>query len=213
MNQFWADINRIACHQNKIETLDSKIAAERGYDTSEPAEKCTINTRSAQTPRVNNFRGRGGINKEMNGVSQRDPSGTNKPEHVLAGKAMSMIIQPDGDNDGMGMRRSHSQAARFSKASEAIGSNAEMFKKEKVDPADMLRPDKDFRKASVASMGNKLWIEEKDLDLITDRQKSKHEMCKTRSRERYFQSQISTLPGPSVGLNCVKTRQQDLDKL
>lgn len=33
-------------------------------------------------------------------------------------------------------------------------------------------------------------------------------MCKVRSRERYFQSQISTLPGPTTGLNCVKTREQ-----
>lgn len=94
-----------------------------------------------------------------------------------------------------------------------IGSNAETFKREQaVDPADMLKPDKNFRKASVASMGNKLWIEEKDLDLITDKTKDKYEMCKTRSRERYFQSQISTLPGPSHGLNSVKLRQQDYDK-
>ena len=33
-------------------------------------------------------------------------------------------------------------------------------------------------------------------------------MCKSKSRERYFQSSISVLPGPSIGLNCVKTRQQ-----
>ncbi len=34
-------------------------------------------------------------------------------------------------------------------------------------------------------------------------------MVKTRSRERYFQSSITTLPGPSKGLNSVKTRQNE----
>jgi len=97
---------------------------------------------------------------------------------------MSDVLYPHYDTERG--KRSQSQQARFGKASEMIGSNAEMFKKEQVDPASMLKPDKEFRKASVASMGNKLWIEEKDLDLITGKDKSKYEMCKTRSRERYF---------------------------
>lgn len=33
-------------------------------------------------------------------------------------------------------------------------------------------------------------------------------MMKVRSRERYFSSSITTLPGPSTGLNCVRTREQ-----
>ena len=92
-NQFWADIRTLATHQNKIENLDAKIAKERGLDT-EPVERTTLYTRSAQTPRmsISHFRGRGGILKEMNGVNQRDPSGSERPEHVLEGRAMSAII-------------------------------------------------------------------------------------------------------------------------
>lgn len=212
-NQFWADINRIATHQNKIENLDQRIAKQRGIEIQEPIEKCTLDTRPlAQTPRhsISHFRGRGGIMKDMNGVDYKNPSGCQKPEHVLEGRAMSAIIKPPTDSFN---RRSQSVQHMYSRASEQVGSNAEIFKRESVDPATLLRPDKNFRKASVASMGNKLWIEEKDMDLITDQQKSRYEMCKTKSRERYFQSQISTLPGPSHGLNCVKTRQQELNEV
>ena len=38
-------------------------------------------------------------------------------------------------------------------------------------------------------------------------------MCKTRSRERYYTSTISTLPGPSTGLNSVAVRKhQERDR-
>ena len=57
-------------------------------------------------------------------------------------------------------------------------------------------------------MGNQLWTNDNDFGLYENKQLSKHEMCKTRSRERYFQSSITTLPGPTMGLNCVKTRQE-----
>ena len=85
----------------------------------------------------------------MNGVSKRAPNGSSDPEHVMAGKSMSSIIQPDMEEGPL--RRAHSQQARFSKSSNMIGSNAEMFKKDPVDPATMLKPDKNFRKASAAS--------------------------------------------------------------
>ena len=58
----------------------------------------------------------------------------------------------------------------------------------------------------------KLWKEEKDIDLITERDFTKSEMKKIMSREKYFQSQCSTLPGPKKGLNCVKTRNHDKSK-
>ena len=117
-------------------------------------------------------------------MGKRAPEGSENPEHLMAGKAMSSIIQPDMEEGPL--RRARSQQARFTKSSNMIGSNAEMFKKEPVDPATMLKPDKNFRKASAASQRNPLWVEEKDLDLITEKEKSKHEMCKLRSRERYF---------------------------
>ena len=56
-------------------------------------------------------------------------------------------------------------------------------------------------------MGNRLWTNDNDFSLYETKQMTKHEVCKSRSRERYFQSQLTTLPGPTVGLNCVKTRE------
>ena len=57
-------------------------------------------------------------------------------------------------------------------------------------------------------MGSQLWTRDNEFDFYESKQQTKAEVCKSRSRERYFQSSISTLPGPSIGLNCVKTRQQ-----
>ena len=76
------------------------------------------------------------------------------------------------------------------------------------DPANLLKPATDFRKANEASMGSRLWTRENEFDIYESRPLTRSEFCKSQSRERYFQSTISTLPGPSVGLNCVKTRQQ-----
>ena len=64
-------------------------------------------------------------------------------------------------------------------------------------------------------MGNRLWVRENEFEIFDNRQLTKHEVCKSRSRERYFQSSITTLPGPSTGLNVVKTRanaQRDLSE-
>lgn len=76
------------------------------------------------------------------------------------------------------------------------------------DPADSLKPASDFRKANEASMGSRLWTRENEFDIYESKPLTRAEFCKSQSRERYFQSSISTLPGPSVGLNCVKTRDQ-----
>jgi hypothetical protein len=46
------------------------------------------------------------------------------------------------------------------------------------------------------------------MPIYEQREQSRSGLRKSQSRERYFQSQISTLPGPSTGLNCVKTREQ-----
>lgn len=76
----------------------------------------------------------------------------------------------------------------YSKASESIGENKQIFNKEEaVDPANCLKADRNFRRASQAS-NNKLWVEDKDMDLLTEKQLTRNEMCKTKSRERYFSS-------------------------
>ena len=114
-----------------------------------------------------------------------------------------IIVPPEQDS-----RRCFSQQTRYTKSSTMIGTAA-AFKQaagnEPVDPADCLAPNKNFRKASEASMG-RLWQRENEFGLYEDKKLNKHEMCKTRSRERYFQSSISTLPGPSIGANVVKQR-------
>lgn len=76
--------------------------------------------------------------------------------------------------------------------------------KETKDPSEHLAPSKNFRKANEAS--GSLWQKENDFNLY-DKQQTRSEMAKTRSRERYFQSSIGTLPGPGSGLNVVKQRQ------
>ena len=68
-----------------------------------------------------------------------------------------------------------------------------------------MAPQKNFRKASEASMG-RLWQRENEFGLYEEKKLNRAEMCKTKSRERYFQSSISTLPGPSTGVNVVKQR-------
>lgn len=81
--------------------------------------------------------------------------------------------------------------------------------KENVDPADLLRPNAEFRKATEASMGSRLWTRDNEYGLFECTPLTKTQLSKSRSRERYFQSSITTLPGPSLGLNCVKTRQDE----
>ena len=84
-------------------------------------------------------------------------------------------------------------------------------KNETVDPASNLKPSAHFRKASEASMGNRLWTRENEFGMFEQKELTKSQICKTRSRERYFSSSITTLPGPSIGLNCVRTRD-DVEK-
>ena len=56
-------------------------------------------------------------------------------------------------------------------------------------------------------MGNRLWTNENDFNMFDNKPQTRAEIAKSRSRERYFQSQLTTLPGPQRGLNCVKTRE------
>ena len=75
-----------------------------------------------------------------------------------------------------------------------------------MDPATLLKPNSEFRRANAASQ-DRLWTPENQFGLYENRQQTRHEVCKSRSRDRYFTSSITTIPGPSSGLNCVKTRE------
>ena len=95
------------------------------------------------------------------------------------------------------------------RSSLAIGVAAQLYKKEEsADPASLLKPSASFRKASEAS-NNRLWQHDNDFEMYDNKDLNKSQMVKTRSRERYFQSSITTLPGPSKGLNSVKTRETE----
>ena len=50
----------------------------------------------------------------------------------------------------------------------------------------MLKPQKNFRKASEASMGNRLGTNENDFDLFNDKPQTRKDFSKSQSRERYF---------------------------
>jgi|Transcript_34765 hypothetical protein len=80
-----------------------------------------------------------------------------------------------------------------------------MSRYEAKDPATCLKPHAEFRKASEASQ-SRLWTRDNDFEMHDNKALNKTQMSKAQSRERYFQSSITTLPGPSIGLNCVKTR-------
>ena len=117
---------------------------------------------------------------------------------------MNEILNPE-TRSGMTPK----EVNNFIRSSNAIGSSAQQsIKKVVEDPANFLKPKADFRKSIDASMGNRLWTNENEFDMYESRQMTKHEVCKSRSRERYFQSSLTTLPGPSVGLNCVEIRNQ-----
>lgn len=129
-------------------------------------------------------RGRGGVtNNKMNGTVPRPVNGSVLPEHNHTGQSMNYVMYPEEQDS----RRCHSQRlnqARFGKSSQMIGTQSSLFGGEEKDPAEQLAPSKNFRKASEAS--GRLWQKENEFDLYEDKKLTKHEMCKTRSRERYF---------------------------
>ena len=119
---------------------------------------------------------------------------------------MCAILQPD--SIAQTRRAMTPSASTYIRSSNAIGS-AQMYNSKKAqDPADLLKPQKNFRRASEASMGNRLWTNENDFDMFNDKLQTRKDISKSQSRERYFQSSLTTLPGPAKGLNCVKTRDQ-----
>ena len=133
------------------------------------------------------FRGFGGIHQSMNGNTQpRRPCGTEYPEHNQTGNSMHEVFNPQLKD----VRKSTSQAAianQYTKSSSMFGSSIETCRYELKDPAKLLSPDKKFRRANEASQ-DRLWQLENELDPYSKRALSKHELCKTRSQERYFQS-------------------------
>ena len=142
----------------------------------------------------------------MNGVSNRDPSGSRFHEHNQEGRSMNAILRPEAIEHTRGMRATTPKAEIYSRSSAQIGNSNIGQKRESVNPASTLKPNSDFRKAYCAS-SDRLWTPDNDFAIYADKQQSRHEVCKSRSRDRYFTSSISTLPGPTIGLNCVKTRE------
>ena len=157
----------------KIETIDNKLnpLADNG-----PATSLNTRVRTPQKP-VSNVRGQGGITKEMNGVKHREVRGSEFHEHVQEGRSMNAILQPD--SIAQTRRAMTPSQSTFIRSSNAIGSSQMYNHKEAQDPADLLKPSRTFRKASEASMGNRLWTNENEFGMFDDNPKTKAEVSKS----------------------------------
>ncbi len=61
-------------------------------------------------------------------------------------------------------------AQNYVKSSLAIGTAAQLYKKEESqDPASLLKPSASFRKASEASMGSRLWTRDNEFDMYDNK--------------------------------------------
>ena len=138
--------------------------------------------------------------KEMYGAPQRKPEGSEFHEHVMEGRTMCAALQPESAPQ---TRRAMTPQAgnRFLRSSMIIGQGIKTAVPEKKG-ADWCIPSREFRKAHMASIGNRLWEHDNEYDWYD----KKVDLSKSRSHERYFQSSITTLPGPSLALNQVKAR-------
>ena len=63
------------------------------------------------------------------------------------------------------------KATNFIRSSSAVGASFDLYQngKKAEDPADKLKPTANFRKASEASMGNRLWTNDNDFELYEDK--------------------------------------------
>lgn len=181
VNAFWKNIKDLSLNQNKIECLDDKIRTARGMDNPPPT--ATVAQRGNEPQHIPSARRAGGIYSMNANSSNRPVNGSVMPEHNQTGQSMNYVMYGE-ERDTRRCRSQQAAQARFGKSSQMIGTQANLFGGEQKDPADCLAPAKDFRKASEAS--GRLWQRENEFDLYEDKKLTRHEMCKTRSRERYF---------------------------
>ena len=82
----------------KIERIDNKTRNPSSSALSaDIAPATSIETRPRaphETLVVSHLRGQGGIQKDMNGVTKRDPKEEHY-EHLMEGRAMNAILQPE----------------------------------------------------------------------------------------------------------------------
>lgn len=151
-------------------------------------------TNSASQP--HRFR-RGTFDKEMLHNSARLQ--TKQKEHVLAGQDMAKVIRPES--------RIYDTEKPANDVKQ-VGLRLLSPSEKRIDPISrveqMCEASKNTKKN--ASVRKYVYDVKNDrLDMPTD--KSAKEIKKTLSRERYFTSHISTLPGPQAGLHAGKMRQ------
>ena len=157
--QFWSDLTKLAEKAGKIESIDAR---RNPTNYNGPATGLDTRKRTPSRESVSHVRGQGGIHKAMNGVSQREVSGSEQHEHVLEGRSMNAILRPDTIPDRRAMTPRIKQS--FSKASQDIGSSAKMSGYKAQDPAQCLKPSANFRKANEASL-DRLWTKENEFGL------------------------------------------------
>jgi len=84
-------LTKIAEKAGKIDTIDNKL---NPLNPTGPATSLDTRSRTRKTS-VGHARGQGAITKGMNGVSHREPSGSERHEHNQEGRSMNAILQPD----------------------------------------------------------------------------------------------------------------------
>ena len=82
----------------------------------------------------------------MNGVEAREVRGSIDHEHNLAGKSMSSILQPEPIGSQI-----PKASNTFASSGQEVGISARISRYESKDPATLLKPSANFRKASEAS--------------------------------------------------------------
>ena len=129
-------------------------------------------------------RGQGGMQAAMFGERKRAVNGSKFHGHLMECRSMNALLQPESVAQ---TRRAMTPLNNYLlKSSTVIGSG--LRKQERKDPANLLKPPAEFRKATAMSMNNSLWMNDTDFNLRGEKQMSKNEMCKSRSHERYYKS-------------------------
>lgn len=104
------------------------------------------------------------MHQAMNGVESREVRGSEHHEHNLEGRSMCAILQSEP-------RRAMTPKASttfFASSAQDIGSSARLNRYEAKDPAAVLKPSANFRKANEASQ-DRLWTKENEFGLHEDK--------------------------------------------
>jgi hypothetical protein len=185
MAAFWADLTKLAVKNEHLNGNCDRNGSETIIGTTR-----NVHAEINRANRDSHSRGRGGVNM-MHGVTEERKHHESPHEnrlanlrHNQASTQVTSIMNPEEETKDHPLidstKRTDSLSAR--------------------DFSENLQPDPRFRRANQSSATG-LWMNENALPRYREGDQSRSELRTSQSRERYFQSQISTLPGPATGLN------------